>query len=72
MKYEPQWNPFKDFKYTSQEQLGRHLDLVGLNPDNQNKPYYCTLCKKTFLTLLGASNHVNFIHTKEVFKILSV
>jgi hypothetical protein len=69
MKYEPEYNPFKDFKYASKEQLGKHLDLVKLRP-REKKPYYCTLCSKIFLTLLGASNHVDFVHTEEVLKIL--
>jgi len=70
MKYSPCFNPFRNFKYTSKKQLAKHLDLVGLYP-GERKPYYCTLCDKTFSTQLGASNHVNFIHTREVFEILN-
>lgn len=70
MKYNPKYSPFRNFNYTSKKQLGKHLGLVKLNPDNQKTPYYCTLCEKTFLTSLGASCHVDFIHTEEVLKIL--
>lgn len=69
MKYSPSFNPFKNFMYSSQKQLGRHLDLVKLYP-GENKPYHCTLCDKVFSTPLGASNHVDFIHEKEVLKVL--
>ena len=69
MKYEPDFNPLKNFKYTSKKQLGKHLDLVKLRP-GEKKPYYCTLCGRIFLTLLGANNHVDFIHTEEVLEIL--
>ena len=70
MKYEPKYSPFRNFKYTSKAQLGKHLDLIKLNPSNQKKPYYCTLCGKAFLTSLGAHNHLDFVHTQEVFEIL--
>lgn len=70
MKYSPDFNPLKNFNYTSKEQLGRHLDFVKLNLDNKDKPYYCTICKKKFLTELGASNHVDFVHTELVLKTL--
>lgn len=63
MKYSPGFNSFRNFKYTSKEQLGKHLDLVKLYP-SEKKPYRCTLCDKAFSTSLGASNHVDFIHNE--------
>ena len=70
MKYEPEYNPLKNLNYKSKEQLRRHIDFVGLTPDNKEKPYYCTVCKKRFLTELGASNHVDFVHTELVLNTL--
>ena len=69
MRYEPEFNPLKNLKYKNRKQLQRHLDFVGFNPD-ENKPYYCTICKKRFSTILGASNHVDFIHTELVLSVL--
>jgi hypothetical protein len=70
MKYAPRWNPLRNFNYKSKKQLGKHLAFVGLNPDDKEKPYYCTVCMKRFLTELGASNHVDFVHTELVLKTL--
>ena len=70
MKYAPRHNPLKNFNYESKKQLGIHLDFVTLDPNNKEKPYGCRVCKKRFLTKLGASNHVDFIHTKLVLKVL--
>lgn len=70
MKYEPEFNPLKNLNYKNREQLQRHLDFVGLTPGNKEKPYYCTICKKRFLTKLGASNHVDFVHTELVLTAL--
>ena len=70
MKYAPRHNPLQNLNYKSKAQLGRHLAFVKLNPDDRKKPYYCTVCKKRFLTSLGASNHVDFIHTDLVLKAL--
>ena len=70
MKYAPRHNPLRNFDYESKEQLGKHLDFVKLNPDDKEKPYFCRVCKKRFLTELGASNHVDFIHTELVLKTL--
>lgn len=70
MKYAPRWNPLRNFDYKSKAQLGRHLDFVTLNPDDKEKPYGCKVCKKRFLTELGASNHVDFVHTEVVLAAL--
>ena len=70
MKYEPEFNPLRNLKYKSKKQLQKHLDFVRLDPDNKEKPYCCTVCKKRFLTPLGASNHVDFVHTELVLTAL--
>ena len=70
MKYAPRHNPFRGFNYENKEQLGKHLDFVTLNPSDRTKPYGCKVCKKRFLTELGASNHVDFIHTELVLETL--
>lgn len=70
MKYAPRHNPLRNLNYKSKEQLGKHLNFVKLNPDDKEKSYGCTICKKRFLTELGASNHVDFIHTELVLKVL--
>lgn len=64
MKYNPEYNPFRDFEYESKEQLGKHLDLVKYNPDKNR--FICTLCGKELTTYLGAHNHLDFTHTAEV------
>ena len=70
MKYEPKFNPLKNLNYKSKNQLQKHLDFVKLNPGDKDRPHYCTVCGKRFLTSLGASNHVDFVHTAEVLKAL--
>lgn len=70
MKYAPRWNPLRNIIYKTKAQLGRHLGFVSLDPSNQEKPYGCTLCKRRFLTSLGASNHVDFVHTATVLAAL--
>jgi len=70
MKYAPRHNPLRNFNYKSKAQLGRHLDFVKLDPDDKTKPYGCTVCKKRFLTELGAQNHVDFVHTDVVLAAL--
>jgi len=70
MKYAPRNNPLRNLNYKSKAQLGRHLSFVHLYPGDKLKPYGCTLCKLRFLTLLGASNHVDFEHMEEVLKAL--
>lgn len=70
MKYAPRHNPFRNINYKSKKQLQIHLDFVKLNPDDKEKPYYCAVCNKRFLTELGASNHVDFVHTELVFNAL--
>ena len=68
MKYAPRHNPLRNLNYKSKEQLGKHLSLTKYNP-NEDK-YKCTFCNKRFLTELGASNHVDFVHTELVLKAL--
>jgi len=70
MKYEPKYNPLRNLNYKSKEQLGKHLAFVELDPDDKEKSYFCRVCKKRFLTLLGASNHVDFVHTELVLATL--
>lgn len=38
MKYEPEFNPLRNLNYKSEEQLQRHIDFVGLTPNNKEKP----------------------------------
>ena len=70
MKYAPRHNPLQNLNYKSKKQLGLHLDFTMLDPSDKEKPYGCRVCKKRFLTELGASNHVDFVHTELVLKTL--
>jgi hypothetical protein len=70
MKYAPRHNPLRGLNYKSKAQLGRHLSFVHLYPGDKLKPYGCMLCKLRFRTVLGASNHVDFEHTEEVWAAL--
>ena len=70
MKYAPRHNPLKNLNYKSKKQLGIHLAFTALDLSNREKPHRCTICKKRFLTELGAHNHVDFVHTELVLKAL--
>jgi len=70
MKYAPRHNPLRNLKHRSMKQLGVHLSFTTLDPSNKEKPYGCKVCKERFLTPLGASNHVDFVHTDLVLKAL--
>lgn len=70
MKYAPRHNPLGNLNYKSMKQLDVHLGFTILDLSNRKKPYRCTVCKKRFLTSLGASNHVDFVHTELVLKAL--
>lgn len=69
MKYNPDFSPVKNIEWDTKEKLGKYLDLIKLNLKNKDKHYQCTLCEETFLTPLGAQNHVDFKHSEKVIEI---
>ena len=65
MQYKPRKIP--ETIFDSKEKLDEYLSLTYYNPDR--KKHICSLCKKTFKTLLGASNHVDYKHYEKVKEI---
>ncbi len=69
MKYNPEFSPVRHIEWNDKEKFGEYLSLVKLNLKNRDKHYQCTICEKTFLTELGAWNHVDFKHPEKVIEI---
>jgi|GEM_PF-7041186 len=68
MKYNPEFiNKYPEI-FKDRKTLGRYLALVKLVPSvNWRECYYlCTICGKHFKTELGAENHVDVKHEKEI------
>jgi len=71
MKYNPELINKYPGIWKDRKTLGRYLALVKFNPSaTEESYYYCTICKKHFLTELGAYNHIDVKHEKEILKII--
>ena len=62
MKYDP-----RNIIFSTKNQLEKYAKLIIYSP--QKDRYLCPLCKKQFLTPLGAFNHVDYKHEDKIIEI---